>query len=284
MGDHVNPFLAEMYGTFSDQPQAQPIGMQPGDDVEKLAQLQLLDEMLTAENIDIEKVAAADLQRVAEQLFGPDNVIAKLAGEVPPEFLAHQAAPGGEPKAEEKPAEEKKEEEKKDEAKEEEAKKEAAAREEQALQEKIAEFDFLGRLMAHAFENERQAIEKQATATSDLLQAAKKAVTGAGARATKRVAKPAPGMMDQASKWVGKNKGLAMGGAALGGAGLGYGLGKAASALDILAARRAEQIVAEKVAAQGVPAADDVTKLAERIEQRAQELAAEHLKAQGIAA
>lgn len=320
MADQIdaNPFLARMYGTFEEQPQ--PIGAQPGDDTEKLAQLQVIDELLQAENIDVEQLSVQDLVKVAGQMFGPNNVIAKMAeGEVPPEFLAQQE------KAEEKEDEPPKSEEKPAEEKEEEAKKEAAA--EAEMQEKIAFFDFCGRLMAHSFNQENKLIEKQALSGGQALQAAKNwaqlAGYGAGraGRAAAGGARAAGGAIKGKAEAMKETFQQARAGLGGGSTGLGrsatgakgvagsllevakkhpktvaglaavpvaggaaYGLSggeKKASALDMLAERRAEELAAEFIAEQ--QAANPQIKLAAAVEERAMLLAVDKLRAAGVA-
>jgi hypothetical protein len=123
----MNAFLADLYGT------GQEVGT--NNEIEKLAEAQVIDEQLRAENIDINALSGEDLLKCAYVLFGEDSAIVKSAGDEPEE-AKHEA-------------EESKKEEEEEEGKE-------------SLAEKIAEADFLGRVMAHSYHQESQAISKQA--------------------------------------------------------------------------------------------------------------------------
>jgi len=111
---------------------------------------------------DLEKVAAAELlvKLAAENGINLDALSDQQVGELVTElYKAAEEAPPFPPAAEKKeePKEEEKKEEKEspaEEKKEEEAKKEAS--------EKVAEADFLGRVMAHSMVQELRTIEKQA--------------------------------------------------------------------------------------------------------------------------
>jgi hypothetical protein len=161
----MNAFLAEMYGT------RESIGApRDSSDVEKLAEIQLLDEALRAEGVDIDKLDGGTIVKVAAEIFGKDSALVKEAAGEAPDFegVAHEKS--------ESAAKEKKEEEKEPEKGEEEALKEAALAElkaldtansgEESFEEKVAQADYLGRQMAHAFWNEKCKIEKQASAKS----------------------------------------------------------------------------------------------------------------------
>lgn len=134
----MNKFLADLYGT------AQTVGAGFSDDTEKLAEAKLLDDFFKAEGIDVDRLSDDTIVKVAHQLFGADSAIVKEAGEMPPQF-----------KEKEEPGEseegESAEEEKKEEGKE-------------SDEEKVAQADFLGRVMAHAFHQEKTAIDKRASA------------------------------------------------------------------------------------------------------------------------
>jgi len=161
----MNAFLAEMYGT------RESIGApRDSSDVEKLAEIQLLDEALRAEGVDIDKLDGSTVVKVAAEIFGKDSALVKEAAGEAPDFegIADEKS--------ESAAKEKKEEEKELEKGEEEALKEAALAElkaldtansgEESFEEKVAQADYLGRQMAHAFWNEKCKIEKQASAKS----------------------------------------------------------------------------------------------------------------------
>lgn len=124
----MNEFLANLYGT------AQDVGASTGDDTEKLAQAQILDQMFEAEGINIDELHPQTVVKVAEAIFGGNTKIA----EEDVEAAKHE---GGESKAKEKKEE---------------------VEEKKEAEEKLAEADFLGRVMAHSFENERREIEKEA--------------------------------------------------------------------------------------------------------------------------
>jgi phosphoglycolate phosphatase-like HAD superfamily hydrolase len=137
----MNKFLADLYGTAST------VGAGFSDDTEKLAEAKLLDDFFKAEGIDVDKLSDDTIVKVAHQLFGADSAIVKTAGEVPPQ-LAAEAKKEGETTEEEK--KEKKEGDKDD--------------KNESEEEKVAQADFLGRVMAHAFHQEKTAIEKSAAA------------------------------------------------------------------------------------------------------------------------
>jgi hypothetical protein len=153
----MNAFLAEMYGT------RESIGA-PHDssDVEKLAEIQLLDEALRAEGVDIDKLDGGTIVKVAAEIFGKDSALVKEAAGEAPDFE------GGAHEESETP----KEEEKEESGKEEEALKEAALAElkaldaansgEESFEEKVAQADYLGRVMAHSYWQEKTSIEKNA--------------------------------------------------------------------------------------------------------------------------
>lgn len=129
----MNPFLAELYNT------AENIGVTKeaaSDENEKLAQAYVLDQMLQNEGYSLDKLSADDVVKVATEIFGADSPLVK-------EAMGDGSCPPGVPP--------KKKEDKKDE---EEKEKEA--------QEKLAEADFLGRAMAHAYVDELRGIEKKA--------------------------------------------------------------------------------------------------------------------------
>lgn len=273
----MNEFLANLYGT------AQDVGASTGDDAEKLAQAQILDQMFEAEGINIDELHPQTVVKVAEAIFGDNTKIA----EEDVETAQHE-------KDEKKDAE-----------------------------EKLAEADFLGRVMAHSFENERREIEKTALSASNIgrsgLNLGKRGVEAVGrglGHIGSTVTKPIKGAVERAAeksvtrkaiKDVAKMPGSgyeknqlvdalrkgevgfspneltaakrkihrAVGGAVAGGGLLAAGAGTAAamhkkeSALDILAEQRAAEILSQY----GVSSGEE--KLASAVEQRAWEMLAE---------
>jgi hypothetical protein len=129
----MDPFLAEMYGT------ATTIGAAPAsDDIEKLAQAKFIDSLAREEEgVSYDDLAPEVIVKVASEIFGEGSLL-KTAEDV------KEAKP------------EKEEEDEEEEEEESEEKKTAA------LQEKIAEADFLGRVMAHSNVQEHALIEKEA--------------------------------------------------------------------------------------------------------------------------
>lgn len=107
------------------------------EDHEKQAQYELFTKIAASNNIDLSKLSDAQVSELYEKTFS------KTAGEMPPQFAAHAKGKDEKPEHKEESTEEKAK-------KEHEEKKEAAA--------KIAEADFLGRTMAHAFVQESQKI------------------------------------------------------------------------------------------------------------------------------
>lgn len=133
----MNPFLAELYNT------AENIGstkVAASDENEKLAQAYVLDQMLQNEGLSIDQLSAQDIVKVATEIFGSNSPLVKQAEEGMPPAVAEE-------KKEEKEEKEESEEEKEKEAR-----------------EKLAEADFLGRAMAHAYVDELRGIEKKASA------------------------------------------------------------------------------------------------------------------------
>jgi hypothetical protein len=263
----MNEFLAQMYGT------AETIGS--GDDTEKLAQAQVMNEMFTAEGVDVDSLAPETIVKVAEALFGENTKIAE-------------------------------EDVKKDDEEEE---------EEEEAEEKLAEADFLGRVMAHSYVNEMTEIEKNAGRATRAVEAVERAggkikhligqkrkAMGASYEGGKSFfrtrATPARGggpkghkmflPRDKASRLGGslevarKHPGTVGGAALLAGggvAGAGYGAKKGyeaikgkkkESALDVLAEQRAMEILAENGYA-----VNGEEKLASAVEERAYQMLAE---------
>jgi len=150
----MNEFLAELYGT------AENIGATPGNDTEKLAQAEYLGQLFEADGIDINQVDPATIEKVASAVFGTDNQI--------------------------KLAEDEKKKHEKDESEEEEEKEEA--KKEGSAEEKLAEADFLGRVMAHSFVDEQAAIQKEAASVGGAVKAVKE-TAGKGHELVKRLGK-----------------------------------------------------------------------------------------------
>jgi len=141
----MNEFLAGMYQT------REAIGAsQDTSDVEKLAEAQLLDETLRAEGIDIDKLDGNTILKLAHQLLGDDSALVKAAAEEAGESAEHEA---GESKDHEK------------------------GEDEETMEAKVAQADFLGRVMAHSYWNEKTAIEKTAGGAGEAI---KKGLTRAG--------------------------------------------------------------------------------------------------------
>jgi len=140
----MDPFLAQMYGT------AETVGAVPSaDDIEKLAQAKFIDSLAQAEEgVTYDDLPPEVIVKVAHDIFG-DSSLLKTAEDV------EEAKPEKKDEAPPKKMEAKEEEDEEEEEESEEAK-------EAALQEKIAEADFLGRVMAHANVQEHAIIEKQA--------------------------------------------------------------------------------------------------------------------------
>jgi len=274
----MNEFLAEIYNT------REAIGASTDNsDVEKLAEAQLLDEALRAEGVDIDKLPGETILKLAHQLLGDNSALVKAAEE----GAAHE---GGET-----PAEEKKEHEEGGEEADEKEVKAAAIAElrakeasgEETMEEKVAQADFLGRVMAHSYWNEKTEIEK----TAGMPEALRKGLDAAKGFGTKASTK-AHEFGAKAKAFGGKaaehgKKGLefakahkrdaafAGGGAAAGGA-AGFAAGhsskhKKASAIDMLAEKRAM----EWADAHGLLEQSDEQKLAAAVDQRAAELLAE---------
>lgn len=242
----MNPILAELYNT------AENIGVaDQGEDTEKLAQAQILDQMFEAEGINIDDLAPETILKVANTIFGENNAISQAA----------------EPAVDD-------------------------------AQEKLAEADLIGRVMAHSFVDEKAAIQKEA----GKLQAVGGAISGAGKRVLEAV-KASPERYRQAGRSfrLATSRGMTGEGAALkqrlkefgtaakkvapeaaiGSLGAAAGTAaamkgkkdgyKTASALDILAEQRAVNMLKEAgYSTEEEPTGED--KLAFAVEQRALEM------------
>lgn len=133
----MNPYLAAMYDTHG-------YGQAAQEEQTKIASLELFAKTAAAEGIDLSQLSPEQ----QNSLYS--NFISKLA-------MEHE----GESEDKEEESEDKEEEkEEEEEAKESAARREFAQKHE--WQQKVAEADFLGRTMAHAFWNESGEIEKQA--------------------------------------------------------------------------------------------------------------------------
>lgn len=237
----MNPHLAAMYNTHG-------AGEVLQEEQTKIASLELFAKTAAAEGIDLSTLSPEDQNALYSQF------VEKLA-------MEHE----GEGEKKEPP--------KKDEDDDEEDK-EAAARAElaqtQDWQQKVAEADFLGRTMAHAFWNESGEIEKDAGVKETAQGVVNKAkfLSGGFGEKGKRTQAARNAMKYTAHKgkealksrvakdtdWVSKNKGkaLAATGAGVGLAGAAaYGAKKAVekkkegSAFDEVAAEQAVKIAAE---------------------------------------
>jgi len=277
----MNEFLAEMYGT------RESIGAPSSDnsDVEKLAEAQLLDEALQAEGIDIDQLPGETILKLAYQILGEDSHLVKAAMEESQETPEHETAESDEEEEEE--SEEEKEA----------ALKMAAMRELQgqgneSFEEKVAQADFLGRVMAHSYVNEMAGMDKEAISLGQAGQAVKNwgqlagygakrgagAVAGAARKAggkAKELGGKAKETGEKAYKatkeHVGKHgKKYSAGAGVAGGAAGGYALGKNASALDMLAEKRAMQWAEEHGLLQSNNAEEE--KLASAVDQRAYQM------------
>ena len=132
----MDPKLAAIYGTGNYAPQVEE------SDLEKMAAAELLVKLAEEEGVDLDRFNDQEIADMITSLY-------KTAQETPAEEKKEEEKKekssqfGAEHEKKETPAEEKKEEEKKEE-------------------EKVAEADFLGRVMAHAMVHELREIEKQA--------------------------------------------------------------------------------------------------------------------------
>jgi hypothetical protein len=215
----MNAELAAFYGTNGATE----------EDQEKLASVQNFAKLAAKHGVDLTQMEDAEVDA--------------LYAEVYPEFAKTAADNGFPPKKKDE-----------DEDEEEDEKKEAAAQyhqEKLAFQEKVAEADFMGRVMAHSFTQEMGNIEKGAadysvmkTTTGKLLRRAlKKGPTGTQARALLK------GKAEKAGKagmeHVKKHKGKYMAGGAAAGTGAGFAAGRktaSAAQFEELAANHAIKV------------------------------------------
>lgn len=238
----MNPHLAEMYNTHG-------AGDALSEEQTKVASLELFAKTAAAEGIDLSLLPPEDQNTLYSQF------VEKLAQE--DEESEDEGNGNGKPPPEKKDDEEDKE---------------AAARAElaqtQDWQQKVAEADFLGRQMAHAFWSESREIEKEAAGIKDTAGKALQAVKGVGGKAGERVGAAAESVGGKIRKAVGKGgsahpldaaseakksrrlgyaaMGAGAGAAAAGGAAAAKGgKEKKGSALDEIAAEQAVKIAAE---------------------------------------
>lgn len=265
----MNQFLAELYST------PETVGADSSD-VAKLAEAQILTDALSAEGIDVNQLPADAILKVAYELFGDDSAIVKSAAEAEGEGAEGEGGEGGE-----EPKDKKKED------------------EEESMEEKVAQADFLGRVMAHSFVQEQGLIQKEAGVAGLLAKGkglagkAVGAVKGAPAQLAEKgramqgsyqgarrgaefgIGGAAPMGKVRSALQVAKEHPKTVGGAglaALGGAAAAAaaakGSKKEGSALDVLAEQRALEILQEH----GVGVQDEQQKLASAVEQRAWEM------------
>jgi hypothetical protein len=276
----MNEFLAEMYNTREN------IGAQgSADDIEKMAEAQILGNDLAAEGYDISQLPYETLVKVAYELWGENSAIVKEAQE----------------NMEEEGEKEEEEGEKEEEGEEKEG----------SFEEKVAEADFLGRVMAHSFTDEKNSIEKQARGIPFRKQVVEgtrgfmRSMRGKGPRTgaplgpregtsleklraavgykakpavekAKELAEKAKPAVEHVKRHRGKYMAGGAGAAAATTGAVGYGAGKkkAASALDALAEQRAMEMLKEAgYEFDNAPSEEEVLK--EAVDQRALEMLAE---------
>lgn len=143
----MDQFLAEYYGTDAAVKTAAAVQ----EDVEKQASIELFMKLATAENIDLSTMKPEQVNELYDTW---------IKGASAPATTAADAAPAVEKTAEEKEKEKEEEEHKKEEAKKE-------LEEKKAQSEKVAEADFLGRVMAHAYCQEMRKIAEAAEQPAD---------------------------------------------------------------------------------------------------------------------
>jgi hypothetical protein len=144
----MNPYLAAMYNTNGAAEQLT-------EDMQKTANMELFCKLAADNGLDLSNMTDDQIASVYAQVFPED--LAKVAEEdEKKEEHEEKESPEKEKKEEHEAGESKEDEEK------EEAKKAAAAmyvQEKQAAVEKCAEADWMGRIMAHSFTQERENIE-----------------------------------------------------------------------------------------------------------------------------
>jgi hypothetical protein len=226
----MDAFLAEYYGTNKT-------ASAPQEDLEKQASVELFLKLASESNIDLKSMPDTKVQ----ELY--DSWVSKTAAAAAP------AAEGGGTKVASEDDEEDEEKKKHEEAKKEHEEKKAAA-------EKVAEADFLGRVMAHSYVQEMRKIAAQATApegekTAGMPEALAKHLERTGKGVVKAV-----GRTHDEEKAMHKGTAKLIGGAAhaAGAGAVGAGAAaavhhhnkeKASSAIDELAFERAQKIAAD---------------------------------------
>lgn len=130
-GTSMNELLAAHYGTNGVKTASAAPTV---EDMEKEAQMDLFCKMAAASNIDLSKLTDAQIDQLYTETFSKQ-------AELPPQFMHKKEEGKGEEKKDEK-----------HEDKEEEAKKEHE--EKKAMAEKLAEADYIGRAIAHAYVQE----------------------------------------------------------------------------------------------------------------------------------
>lgn len=139
----MNEWLAQMYGTNGYEPQVQ-------EEQAKLANLELFAKIAAKNNVDLSQLSDEQVNDLYFQTF-PEEATKVAEEDKAPPFM----------KKEEKEKEDEDEEEKKESAAAYLQEKQAA---EESFREKVAEADFMGRVMAHSFMQERSEIDKAAAA------------------------------------------------------------------------------------------------------------------------
>lgn len=149
----MNMDLAAMYGTP---------GGPSEEDLEKTAQMELFVKLAAENNIDLSQYTDDEVAQLWDETF--------------------KGAQEGEGEGEKKPKKNGEDEEEEEEEQEKESAALAEFAEQQEWQEKVAEMDYLGRLMAHSYVNELneigEAMDKEAGKVSELYGAAKSAIKG----------------------------------------------------------------------------------------------------------
>ena len=275
----MDPRLAEIYGTNEDV-----------SDVEKTAAAELAEKLAEEGEMNIDEMDNDAIEALAQEVLSSDE-------EQSDEGEEEEKTASDAEDAEEEAAEEEETEESEEEETDEKAEKTAA----DETEEKLAEADYIGRVMAHAYVQELKSIDKVAAKKEgpsktrfrfeQAKQKVKNVASEVGDRA-KSTANAAAFEFGRASK---KKKGLMGAGAAAGLGAAGFAAKKAfgkkgkkkhsaaTPALDTLAQQRALEIleengvdVSEKQAESEAPSKWDV--LGDAVEARAMEL----LKAEGF--
>lgn len=238
----MDPQLAQIYGTNQESA--------PEDDLEKMAAAELLVKLAEEEGLDLNQLSEDEISELVNDLYsGDEGGEVKIAAA--DDGIVYYVDGEGNvlgPVEQEKQAEAR--------AILEQEALEGQAGEEIEAQEKIAEADTLGRVMAHAMVQELNEIEKDAAgkveAVKKGLQAAGKAVGGhlerVGKRATEVVTGAGKGAATRMKPRTAKAIGAGLYGAGAAGVGGGaYALGKKkeSSALEKLAEQRAWEMAKE---------------------------------------